>query len=481
MRVARSASPSPGPSAPASARRAGKPSQRPLHDRRPDTALDQVADGERGQGAIDSQVGPEQGAARRHRPGRGPPAPGCGARWTADGGIATDSQRRPRPLEAVLVRRQRQMADPAARGDPGAGQVRRQPLLELARAPRSRSAPDGAAGRSRGRRGGRLDRPPTRRRPAPRRPPGRHGRRPPSRRGRSGSSFPRRGRGGDSEAVAEQAEGRGRPQPHGHAPPPTATSTSSRAQPGRPSRAASVAEPPEASASAPGLGGAVGERQRVAGEKQLQRDEGGEEQRRDRGDELDRGLSALVTHRPPTSRRRRRSAAASPAAGAAPAPRPRPVRRRATRAPRRIDSGSARRAARRGIPADQRRPRPGPRRDAGRPQRLTGEGELSGDQDRQEKERQHPDELDRGRPGLAAAPGSPTVHAPTVPGRGSRVARRNERFGRGSAQYVFASIQIRQMAATEAARRSSQARVPPPVANISSLPAISSAIRPTAP
>ena len=149
----------------------------------------------------------------------------------------------------------------------------------------------------------------------------------------------------------------------------------------------------------PGLGGAVGEGQRVAGGEQLQRDQRRQQQRRQRRDQLDRGLSALQPSPPLQARAARRPGpAAAPAAGAAPAPRPRPRRPLSTPAPRRSAGGSARRAAAAAPRADERRPRTGPRGDARRPERLAGERDLRRHQHRQQQEGHHRDQLDRGGP-----------------------------------------------------------------------------------
>ncbi len=59
-------------------------------------------------------------------------------------------------------------------------------------------------------------------------------------------------------------------------------------------------------------------------------------------------------------------------------------------------------------------------------------------------------------------------------------AKAHNQVGTVLRQYVFASIQTRQIAAIEAPRRRIQTRVPPPLANSLSVPAISSAIMPKA-
>ena len=131
-------------------------------------------------------------------------------------------------------------------------------------------------------------------------------------------------------------------------PPSTSTSTSSSRPTGEARRAQLGPPSGRRRGQGAGLGGSVGQRQRVAGEQQLKRDQGRQQQCRDRGDELDRGLASLATHRTPTSCSRRRSPAAVPAAAAEPAPRPRPPPPSSTRAPCRIDGGNA---ARRACPA----------------------------------------------------------------------------------------------------------------------------------
>ena len=85
--------------------------------------------------------------------------------------------------------------------------------------------------------------------------------------------------------------------------------------------------------------------------------------------------------------------------------------------PARSDGGSARARRRLRVAPDQRRPRAGPRGHARRPQRLAGERDLCRHQDRQQQERNHRDQLDRGGPLLpvACAAGGPGRHRPTVP------------------------------------------------------------------
>src|SRR5262249_54298570 len=111
-------------------------------------------------------------------------------------------------------------------------------------------------------------------------------------------------------------------------------------------------------------------------------------------------------------------------------------------------------------------------------------------QQRQQQERNHRDQLDRSGTALpvVVAAGNWRRHRPTVPGQCARVTRGSCRLGefsvaedRRGAQYVFASVQIRQIAATAAASSRIQSKVPPPLENIRSVPATSSAKRPKAP
>lgn|GEM_PF-6642393 len=82
-------------------------------------------------------------------------------------------------------------------------------------------------------------------------------------------------------------------------------------------------------------------------------------------------------------------------------------------------------------------------------------------------------------------PYKPTLNLyPKLPedeGGPQAVRRKPKRVGLRAQRYVFASIQTFQIAATEMPRRTIQSRVPPPVENILSLPAISRASIPKAP
>ena len=145
-----------------------------------------------------------------------------------------------------------------------------------------------------------------------------------------------------------------------------------------------------------GLGGAVGERQRVADREQLQHDQPGEQQRRDPGEQLDRRLPAIAQPSPRAQigARRRAGRSAGPGQGrnvdadldlALPAD----VRALAQRVRKR----AAR--TRLGIAADQRRPRAGPGRVPGRPERIPDEPDLGRDQDAEQQRRDDGDELGR--------------------------------------------------------------------------------------
>ena len=84
---------------------------------------------------------------------------------------------------------------------------------------------------------------------------------------------------------------------------------------------------------------------------------------------------------------------------------------------------------RRRIAADQRSSRPRPRRDPGRPQRLSGEADLCRHQHRQQQERDDRDQLDRGGPLLpvACAAGDRWRHTATVAATSACVARSGAR------------------------------------------------------
>src|SRR5204863_7692611 len=141
-------------------------------------------------------------------------------------------------------------------------------------------------------------------------------------------------------------------------------------------------------------------------------------------------------------------------------------------------------------------PRPGVSRGPGAPQRVAGEGQLSGQEDEDEERGDDRDQLDRCLTGvsgngtslfrsLKAPHGSisaASLHAPKLGRRTVRVARASCRDSLGSApsdshaQYRCASVQTRTIATTESAIRPIQTSVPPPVASISSAAAIMTTI-----
>ena len=256
----------------------------------------------------------------------------------------------------------------------------------------------------------------------------------------------------------------------------------------RPSRAGPRGDrlprrPPRGQRQGAGLGRAVGEASGVAGDQELQGDRPRQQQERDRGDQLrpcawppSLPIAEAALRARPSSRQARKQ--------------PRDVhphghRARSLTRPRAQRRGQRPARRRAGIASDQRRPRPARAATLRRPERLRRRGRAAppprppaaGTEPRRSA-----------RPRRSPPPcglrcwRSVAAHAATSLPRTrdtwcAQRANRNE----SAPRQMFASIQIRQIAAIEAPSRTIQSQRAAAAAEELVLPAISSAIIPAAP
>ena len=420
---------------PKSARRDGNPGERALEDRDPQAARHQVAHREAHQRPVPVEVGPQQDRVRAQPCPPAPSRSSRGGRWTtpvASRTRASAAGTRSRPSASAGRARwqiwpraasaasgrwaaSRSSSSPRRRGR-DERRARRAPVAELDQ----QAGPAGVRAGAGERRGGGA-RALGRARPADQ---------------GDGPRVPHRDLAAAEPVTAsrsrEPAESEGGRTRTVTRPPPTLTSALVRGpagqrRPRRPGRRA-----PRGERQRPRLSGAVGERQRVAGGEQLEGDEAGQQQRRQRRDELHRRLAPPAyppagpsfVSAPTSTLRHARQQARHRHLHRDAVPSPRPCE------PARSGGGSAALAAAAAPPPTSAARAPARAAIARRPERLAGERQLRRHQDREEEEGQDPDQLDRGGPLL------PPVrlllrrwrHPPTVALRSARVARSSERF-----------------------------------------------------